>query len=93
MPEVIINVTQAHIDNGVPGDCLGCAMALAINESLSTGGCIVTGLTAQVHLSIGDSGLFVFSLPPEARRFVHEYDLGKTPQSPFSFPLTLPEAK
>jgi len=89
MPEVIIQVSQSHIDNGVPGDCLGCAMAMAINEALSTDGCIVTGPTAHVYLS----DELVVALPPEARRFVYEYDLGKTPQSPFSFALTLPEAK
>jgi hypothetical protein len=35
--QVTINVTQAHIDAGVQGNCCGCPVALALAEQLPDG--------------------------------------------------------
>lgn len=91
-----VEVTQAHIDNGVRCDCYRCPGALAILDALAGSGfpedanrpVDVNGSWITVW---GSGGVpFVSSTPEALRAFIHAFDDGKWRHlRPFVFPLTL----
>ena len=91
-----INVTQAHIDRGVPRRCRYCPITLAM-EAAGYGGQVKTS-PDDVHWSIEDEygymAHFRSSLPPNAVDFVRAFDghFAADPESaepvePFTFTL------
>lgn len=81
-----VNVTQAHIDNGIPGDIMACA--LAINDAFGAPGLCEVGLYGAYLC--GDPLRYI-PLPHEATRFREDFDM-RRPVGPISFDFD-PEAK
>ncbi len=74
-----IQVTQKHIDEGVPGECDRCPIALAMHDAL------------KLNVSVGDYDCWTdeyveVELPKEAKIFVHDFDRLE-PVHPFSFEI------
>jgi hypothetical protein len=73
-----IRVTQRDIARGERGDCLLCAITLSANRATGRR-CRVdfTGWCCRRLVLIIDGGAIAASLPPEARRWVKDYDAGR----------------
>lgn len=80
---MIINVTQADIDAGLPLQCYLCPLALAITRVLGKAAA-VTSSKAYLNITGGES--IKCSLPEEAIEFRTRFDCGR-PVQPFSFKL------
>jgi hypothetical protein len=85
-----VEITERHMDMGVPGDCWRCASSLAIAEALGLEWFEVWVDEAIVCLP----GIAVWRTPPELQRFIAEFDqwpLGGPRPSPVAFSLGEPE--
>jgi hypothetical protein len=82
-------LTQRDIDAGERGDCLLCAMTLAANRATHRR-CRVdfTGWACRRLVLIIDGVGVVATLPPEARRWVKDYDAGRRVK-PLAFAVKL----
>jgi hypothetical protein len=70
---VHVEVTQADIDAGEPGNCVTCPVALAARRALSVLGGVVV---FDDMLSWIEQGVrWAVALPPQARRWVQDFDL------------------
>jgi hypothetical protein len=72
-----IAVTERDIDVGERGDCLYCPVALAADRA--TGKCCRVDFKdwAKRQLVLVIDGVGCLPLPPEARRWVKDYDAGR----------------
>jgi hypothetical protein len=86
---VIVEVTQADIDRGVPGDACGCPVALAATRA--TGKLVSVGPVTIRYAH----NMHRVKLPAAAERFIHNFDLhpeqGRVVPNPFTFEIDLPE--
>ena len=78
-------VSQEDIDNGLAGDPNACPIVMAAKRMFPYGTCC----TGSNDLSIGVRGvggypIFFGFFPPEARKFIKDFDKGKSVK-PFSF--------
>lgn len=90
MPKsLIIDVTQEDIDEGKRFEPCGCPVALAVQKKIPERRVIVYSHKIQ----IGEDEIFV-ELPPSAKEFICKFDKksnDKSPVSPFSFELVIPD--
>ena len=74
-----IKVTQKDIDTGSPDDCELCPIAIAAKRVIT-----------DAHIQVSSIVLYVNddrrTLPPEAQKFVRDFDNGK-PVSPMEFEI------
>ena len=77
----LVTVEQSHIDKGMPGVSGFCPIALALSDSLD--GFWSVGMVVVERLPRNGR---CFSLPPEARKFVRDFDGGFL-VNPFEFEL------
>lgn len=75
LPETIeINVTQKHINKGVPEHCTACPIALATLDAISAGP-DTTVTVDQDHITILRGGYRTrYDLPPQAQDFIARFD-------------------
>lgn len=77
------NVTQKHIDNGIPGDSEGCAIALSVKETFAALGLRIIN-TEDIEI---DGEIIIVSfkriLPKTAKAFITKFD--KDEPEPSSF--------
>lgn len=73
-----IEVKQQHIDAGYKAGAFTCPIALAMNDATKSKWCV--GPWEAVHVPTDT----VHKLPPQAQKFVHDFDDRKD-VSPFSF--------
>lgn len=81
---MIVNVTQADINDGIMGSCGACPVAKALTRSL--GGCVRVGYCTFTM----QNGSEVYRLPPEARDWIMDFDCGFH-VAPFGFNLEVQE--
>jgi hypothetical protein len=88
MALIHIDVTQNDINNGTPGLCASCPIAIAASRAMESG--VRVGLVriflddftcAAPYLSAG-------RMPPEALRFIDAFDHHQ-PVAPFSFDVEM----
>ena len=80
-----IMIEQNHIEQGVPGDCGRCVIALALRDHFEGGyktACVEEG---KGFLTVDDRE-YVFELPLEANEYVSRFDNGYEVE-PCSFTL------
>jgi hypothetical protein len=86
---MLINVTQEHINNGIPTKCGLCPVALAINDVLNN-----TYYHAYVYhneIDIANNSFAVkqsFDLPESVKLFINKFDKN-LPVEPFKFELDI----
>lgn len=81
-----INVTERHIRDGVPNQCVGCPVSLAIEDALGTR-CDHSPAVRDIEIVLyRDGGRESVPVPPEVREFIANYDDGLA-VGPFSFEL------
>ena len=87
MPEEItFEVTQEHIDKGVPNDAGNCPCWHALHDSKWE----VDGVDYKEIVIYDDFGSsHLYCLSPEATSWLHGYDLGVEPCSPATFTIQL----
>lgn len=87
-----INVTQAHIDEGVPGEPDRCPIALAVRTDFIP----VLPPDEHYYVDVGDDGITInspslrvlFPLSPERSAFIYDFDDHRHVE-PFSFTLNV----
>jgi hypothetical protein len=67
---LVIEVTEYHIRDGVPGDAASCAIAMAMTE---LGYCRV-GVTSELFWQTSDGYEHWAKLPDQAKSFISRYD-------------------
>lgn len=77
---VRVNVTKAHIRDGVQSDACNCPIALALKDALFTEYAVV------VEDGITVNGKVNFSTDRKDRKFIRDFDSGK-PVKPYWFEL------
>jgi len=88
---MIINVTQQHIDKGIPRSACECPVALAINEAIGNGYSSVS----PIAIYIWPNNVFGedekrYTTPIEVAYFIHWFDANGHPTpKPFSFELEI----
>lgn len=84
---MLVNVTQADLDNGRPDDCDACALALALFRATGQ-----RWVVDPAHLyRLRPDGIYrSIALPDEARRLVRAFDEGRA--RPCTVDLPIPEA-
>jgi hypothetical protein len=85
-----VEITESHIDLGVPGDCWRCASSLAIAEVLGLAWFEVWVDETIVCLP----GIAVWLTPAELQKFIADFDrwpLGGPRPAPVAFRLGEPE--
>jgi hypothetical protein len=95
-PSIEIHVTLTDIRDGRPCEPKTCPIALAILNKLADAGYVPISISVGGHHAYidiphtGGSGMTVYhyNLPPEASRFVRDFDGDMSPE-PFSFVMTL----
>lgn len=87
-----VDVTQDHIDNGVPLDCYQCPVASAVEDALGR------RAINQEWIRVGGEAIWLvthdaggrhatpYHIPRSVRRFIARFDAGK-PVQPFTFIL------
>lgn len=85
MRTVTVEVTQDDIDAGRRKSCFGCPVARALRRAVGGDAWVVGPSWAR---ALADAA--ALPLPPEAARFVRSFD-DRSPVSPFTFTLELPE--
>ncbi len=85
-----VNVTQEHIDKGVPEMACSCPVAKAVAELLNDGFASTDGVSLTVEDSQRHTQAFANTLPDEVLCFVSDFDHGK-PVKPFSFDIQIDE--
>jgi hypothetical protein len=83
--KVTIDVTQEDINDGEPGTCWGCPIALAASRALPYAEDVSVGADM---LTVGE---YDADLPMLASDFVHRFDNGKPTGGPFAFEVELPD--
>ena len=85
MEKVKIQVTQEHIEHGIPNNCSCCPIALAVQEVFPRQ--IVE--VGQFDLTVGGTKRHLeYELPEEASDFVEQFDMGHYVR-PFDFELEI----
>lgn len=87
--EITVNVTQEHIDNGVPRTCSRCPIALAVEELFPDRRVTVTD---DIAIARKGAGLWTrYSMPRSAHDFIAKFDTDVLPNAsakPFTFTAT-----
>ncbi len=75
---VMADVTQAHIIHGLPGVCLLCPMALAVNAALDRR-FVVSVAPSFIYLREPQTGKanYCCAMPPSARYFMNDVDTAR----------------
>lgn len=81
--KILIHVTQAHIDKGVPDDMDACPVVLATTEALGVPTRLIAG---QIQYR---SGVKIADMPASVKQSITRYDKLKGMQ-PFNFYLIVP---
>lgn len=79
-----IQVTNAHIQNGIKGNCKHCPVALAVMEI--THGEVLVG-NDKLAAKINDNNHWAYT-PDNVNDFVYDFDAGM-PVQPFTFEIEL----
>jgi len=84
--ELVIEVTQAHIDNGVPKKADSCPLALALTDM----GYYYVGVGYDTANGCNSKGevRFNFDLSPEMSAFVRDFDSGGDLPAPVTFTIS-----
>lgn len=91
MKEVLVNITQQHIGDGIQSDRCSCAVALAIKEATSFYYVAVGAMTFDYQAKALTYPLRM-ELSPKVMDFIEKFDDGD-PVSPMSFTLNFDDAK
>lgn len=67
----VVHVTDSHIRAAIPGDCLRCAVALALDDATDDKECMIVEKEWTLYLVVWGRYLVA---PERVRRFVSEYD-------------------
>lgn len=78
----IVDATQKHIDDGVPGSPCSCALALAIKDAYNTSDVSVNGSIIMV------GGKSVAAQPP-LKKFIGAFDTDRSSVKPVKFVLDI----
>lgn len=84
--KIEIEVTQAHIEAGLPCAANHCAIALAMKEVFPY--VMVTG--RDIHLDTSQDSSLMVDVPLEVNRFITAFDSGLG-VAPFKFKLEIPD--
>ncbi len=86
MTELVIKVTQAHIDNGDPREAFSCPVALALTDmgyyDVSVGYQTASGNNSRGHQ------MFHFDVSPEMGAFILDFDGGGDLPAPATFTVS-----
>lgn len=82
-----INITQEHIDKGIPGNAYACPIYLAVEEVCKS----VKGVfTDYISFWTKDDDQIHRFLSPKAENFIDGFD-SNLPVSPFEFDIDIPD--
>ena len=81
---MLITVTQKDIDLGIRKNCRVCPVALAVYRAIN----LPIEVSAFNVCHEGPYGEIIAPLPPEATRFILDFDAGKE-VGPFTFDLPI----
>lgn len=90
---VTVPVTREHLDNGRPGNCRRCALALAVTDAIedATGAYVFYTSrdrdpepAVQADVTLADGSVLSLALGPDVARIMARADRGQ-PVDPFTF--------
>lgn len=69
--QTVVRVTAKHIRNGIAGDCMKCAVSLAMDDATDDKECMVVEIDWILHLKVWSRYIVA---PERVRHFVRRYD-------------------
>lgn len=88
--QILVEVTEDHIENGTPDDCETCMVALAIKPYLKRNQDFCIDGTHLLLTTENKDNPKLIPLPVEVQFFINKFDSGKR-ISPFTFKLDIPK--